>query len=148
MTKATFHAALLAAVTAAASASAFADNDVRRYCSDTLVRGTYAIQLQGNQTMPDGSVQNIIGVVVRVYDGEGGVQQWDNVKNSVTGYVPNRYGTGTYKVNDDCTLDVTFHPVPTVTLQERGVIVDNGRELRTVTVFPTGLFVTSVAQRI
>ena len=131
-----------------ASVPAVAENAKQRFCGDSLVRGTYAGQMQGTQTMPDGTVQNIIGVVIRVYDGEGGIVQWDNVKNSVNGYTPNRYGSGTYHVNDDCTVDTAFHPVPTVTIQERAVIVDDGRELRSITVLPIGLFVTSIQQRI
>ncbi|MEO8506328.1 MAG: hypothetical protein ABI593_01705 [Betaproteobacteria bacterium] len=148
MTRSTKWGWIIAAAAAFMSASALADNDTRRYCSDSLVRGTYAAQLQGKLTLPDGSTQEIIGVVIRVYDGNGGVMQWDNVKNSVTGYVPNRYGTGTYQVNDDCTVDIVFHPAPTATLQERAVIVDNGRELRSITVLPAGLFVTAIHQRI
>ena len=83
-----------------------------------------------------------------MYDGNGGVVQWDNVKNSATGYIPNRYGSGTYKVNDDCTVDIVSHPAPTATIQERAVIVDSGRELRSITVLPPGLFVTAIHQRI
>jgi hypothetical protein len=113
-----------------------------------MVRGTYAIQMQGTQVQPDGSIANVIGVVVRYYDGRNGVTQLDNVKNSATGYVPDRYGAGTYQVNDNCTVDITFHPAPNVTIQERAVIVDEGRELRSITVLPAGLFVTAVAQRI
>ncbi|MFO1305545.1 MAG: hypothetical protein U1F54_17595 [Burkholderiales bacterium] len=139
---------VLAASIGVASANANADVERKRFCSDSLVRGTYAGQLSGKQTLPDGSVQDIIGVVIRLYDGKGGVAQWDNVKNSGTGYTPNRFGQGTYQVNDDCTVDVVFNPAPTVTIRERAVIVDEGRELRSITVLPTGLFVTSVQQRI
>lgn len=143
-----FTCTLVLAALAAASGTASADPERKRYCSDSLVRGTYAAQLSGKQTMPDGSVQDIIGVVIRLYDGNGNVVQSDNVKNSVTGYTPNRYGEGKYQVNDDCTVDVEFHPAPSITIRERAVIVDNGRELRSITVLPTGLFVTSVQQRI
>ena len=139
---------LIATAALVASTNALADRERQRFCSDSLVRGTYGGQLQGTQTLPNGSVQNIIGVVVRVYDGDGGVTQWDNVKNSANGYVPNRYGSGTYIVNDDCTVDIVFNPAPGFTIQERAVVVDNGRELRSITVLPTGLFVTSVQQRI
>ena len=139
---------LIAAALVASTAANAGSPEPKRYCSDSLVRGTYAVQLQGKNLLPDGSVQEIIGVVVRLYDGNGGVVQWDNVKNSVTGYMPNRFGSGTYQVNDDCTVDVEFHPAPTVTIRERLVIVDNGRELRSITVLPAGLFVTAVHQRI
>jgi hypothetical protein len=139
---------LIATAASIASTSAFADRERQRFCSDSLVRGTYGGQIQGTQTLPNGSVQNIIGVVVRVYDGEGNVTQWDNVKNSANGYVPNRFGMGTYKVNDDCTVDIVFNPAPGFTIQERAVVVENGRELRSITVLPAGLFVTSVQLRI
>jgi len=139
---------LVAAVGLSASGAALADRAKQRFCSDSLVQGTYAGQIQGTQTLPDGTVQNIIGVVVRVYGGDGTVTQWDNVKNSGTGYTPNRYGAGTYKVNDDCTIDTLFQPAPGFTIQERAVIIDEGRELRSITVLPTGLFVTSTQQRI
>jgi hypothetical protein len=138
---------VLAALTTAAG-NASADPERKRYCSESLVRGTYAIQLSGKQTLPDGSVQELIGVVIRLYDGNGHVYQWDSIKNSVTGYTPNRYGQGSYHVNDDCTVDIEFNPAPTVTIRERSVIVDEGRELRSITVFPAGLFVTSIQQRI
>jgi hypothetical protein len=139
---------LVLATVAAASGNASADPERKRYCSESLVRGTYAIHLSGKQTLPDGSVQEIIGVVIRLYDGDGHVIQWDSIKNSVTGYTPNRYGQGTYRVNDDCTVDIEFNPAPTVTIRERSVIVDEGREMRAITVFPAGLFVTSIQQRI
>jgi len=137
-----------AVLAAALSTNASADVERKRNCSESLVRGTYAGQLSGKQTLPDGTVQDIIGVVIRLYDGNGGVVQSDNVKNSQTGYTPDRFGLGTYRVNDDCTVDIEFHPVPTVTIRERAVIVDEGRELRSITVLPVGLFVTSVQQRI
>jgi hypothetical protein len=140
--------ALLAIIVSGVWSSAFADGARQRACSDSLVSGTYAGQLEGTQTLPDGTVAKVIGVVIRVYGGDGTVTQWDNVKNSATGYTPNRYGEGTYKVNDDCTVDTQFHPAPGVTIQERAVIVDDGRELRSITVLPAGLFVTSVQQRV
>ena len=86
----------------------------------------------------------VIGVVVRHYDGRGGVTQVDNVKGAISGYVPDRFGTGTYQVNDDCTVVVNFQPAPGVLIEERLVIVDKGRELRSFTVLPTTLMVTSV----
>ena len=147
--KKTVASAFLAGVVAVGvSTTAVSGNERQTFCSDSLVRGTYAVQLQGTQAQPDGSTANIIGVVIRLYDGEGTVTQWDNVKNSATGYTPNRYGNGTYHVNDDCTVDIEFHPAPGFVIKERAVIVDGGRELRSITVLPAGLFVTSTAQRV
>jgi len=119
-----------------------------RACSDSLVKGTYGIQLQGTRPAPDGVTETVIGVVVRNYDGMGGVTQIDNVKGSVTGIVPNRFGTGTYHVNDDCTVVLKFQPGPGILIQERAVIVDNGNELRSITVVPAGVMVTAVHRKI
>lgn len=128
--------------------AASAADEYRSICINNMVRGTYTGQIQGTQTMPDGTVQNIIGVVVRFYDGSGNVTQHDSVKNSTTGYAADRYGSGIYRVNQDCTYDVEFHPAPNINILERGVIMDEGYELRSITVVPTGLFVTSTAKRV
>jgi len=119
----------------------------RASCGANMVRGTYGIQLSGHRPAPGGT-ETVIGIVVRHYDGEGGIQQWDNVKGEITGYVPSRFGTGTYKVNDDCTVDMEFHPGPGITIVERGVIVDGGNEIRTITVVPAGVMVTATHIRI
>ena len=95
-----------------------------------------------------GGTETVIGVVIRQYDGLGSIEQWDNVKGEVTGYVPGRYGAGTYRVNPDCTVDMEFHPAPNVTIVERGVIVDGGYEIRTITASPPSTMVTAVHKRI
>jgi hypothetical protein len=131
------HGFILAAVAAGASASALAAGEPRRSCSDSLVRGTYCIQMQGTRpSSPGGPIETVIGVVVRNYDGHGGIVQTDNIKGSISGYVPDRYGAGTCRVNDDCTIDMEFHPGPGVTLREKAVIVDHGNELRAITILP------------
>ena len=139
---------ILGALALAFCAAAAAGNPApRTWCDNQAVKGTYGIQLSGHRAAPGGT-ETVIGVVVRQYDGLGGVQQWDNVKGEVTGYVPGRYGTGTYRINDDCTIDIEFHPAPGVTLMERGVIVDGGDEIRTITVVPAGTMVTATHRRI
>jgi hypothetical protein len=131
--------AALALVTFTIAGAALAANPApRTWCETKMVAG----RLRTVVRVPD------IGVVVRQYDGLGGIEQWDNVKGEVTGYTPGRYGRGTYRVNDDCTVDIEFHPAPNVTLQERGVVVDNGNEIRTITVLPAGTMVTATHQRI
>ena len=131
-----------------ASASALAGGEPVRACSDSLVKGTYGIQMQGTRPAPGGVTETVIGVVVRNYDGMGGVTQIDNLKGSVTGIVPDRFGTGTYHVRDDCTVVIDFQPAPGLLLQEKAVIVDNGKELRTITVLPAGVMVTAVHRKI
>ena len=48
----------------------------------------------------------VIGVVIRQYDGHRVVTQVANVKGAISGHVPDRVGSGTYHVNDDCSVAV------------------------------------------
>ena len=159
MKTSTMQRMIIAAFTVGASASAIADPEPKS-CSESLVHGTYGIQMQGTNLAPEvicehalveapgGAPQNVIGVVVRYYDGHGGITQFDNIKGSITGLVPNRFGTGTYQVNEDCTVDMLFQPAPGVLIQEKAVIVDNGQELRSITVLPVTTMVTAVHRKI
>lgn len=130
----------------AAQNPAFAHDPKGKKCSNATLRGSYGIQMQGTRPAPGGT-ETVIGVVVRHYDGEGGVTQVDNIKGSITGIVPDRPGSGTYQVYEDCSAVVDFQPAPGVLIQERLVIVDNGHELRSIAVFPAPLMVTNVQIR-
>jgi hypothetical protein len=66
----------------------------------------------------------VIGVAVRTYDGAGSFTQIDNLKGAVTGIVPDRPGSGTYQVNEDCTAIAVLQPVPESRSKERIVIVE------------------------
>ena len=70
------------------------------------------------------------------------------MKGSVTGWTPNRRGSGTYEVNADCTGVVRFSPAPGIDIEARIVIVDDGREIRGINVLPEANFVTEVEKRI
>ena len=117
-------------------------------CSEATVRGDYGIQIQGTRPAPGWVIESVIGIVLRNYDGHGSFSQVSNVKGSVTGTVPDSQGVGTYEVNADCTGVVRFQPAPGVLLEERLVIVDNGREIRTAVMVPTPVMITGVHQRI
>ena len=94
-------------------------------------------------------IQTVIGVVTRTYDGMGNFTQIDNIHGSVTGWVPNRPGSGTYQVNPDCTFATQFVPGPGApVIEERGVIVEHGKELYTVTVAPMPSMVSTHSERI
>jgi hypothetical protein len=119
-----------------------------KQCSEATVRGDYGIQIQGTRPAPGGVIESVIGIVLRNYDGRGSFSQVSNVKGSVTGTVPDSQGFGTYEVNADCTGVVRFHAAPGVVIEERLVIVDNGREIRTAVMVPTAVMITGVHQRI
>src|SRR6201993_3068613 len=108
-------------------------------CTDATIRGTYGIQMQGTGPVPPpvGGTQTLIGVVRRTYDGMGTFTQIDNIHGSVTGWVPDRQGSGTYQVNPDCTAATQFVPGPGApVIEERLVIIDGGSELYSATVSP------------
>jgi hypothetical protein len=121
-------------------------------CADGTIRGTYGIHMQGTGPVPPplgGGIQSLVGVVTRTYDGMGNFTQIDNIHGSVTGWVPNRPGSGTYQVNPDCTFATQFVPGPGApVIQERGVIVEHGKELNTATVTPIELMVSAHSERI
>ena len=121
-------------------------------CTDATIRGTYGIHMQGTGPVPPplgGGIQSLVGVVTRTYDGMGNFTQIDNIHGSVTGWVPNRPGSGTYQVNPDCTFATQFVPGPGAPMiEERGVIVELGNELHTATVTSMATMVSAHSQRI
>lgn len=126
-------------------------NDERglsKQCSAATVRGDYGIQIQGTRPAPGGLTEAVIGIVLRTYDGEGNFSQVSNLKGSITGTNPDSQSFGTYEVNDDCTGIIRAQPLPGVVIEERMVIVDNGREIRAAVMAPTAVVITSVHQRI
>jgi hypothetical protein len=119
-------------------------------CTDATIRGTYGIQMNGTRPVPPpvGGSQTLIGVVKRTFDGMGNFTQIDNVHHSVTGWTPDREGSGTYQVNPDCTFATQFVPGPGApVIEERGVIVDGGSEYYSVTVSPLSVMISTVAKR-
>jgi hypothetical protein len=126
-------------------------NDERgrgRGCSEATIRGDYGIQIQGTRPAPGGQTESVIGVVLRTYDGRGSFSQVSNVKGSITGTVPDAQGFGTYEVNRDCAGRIQFFAAPGVVVEERLVIVDDGREIRTAVMAPAPVMITGVHQRI
>jgi hypothetical protein len=119
-------------------------------CTNGTLRGTYGYHMQGTAPVPPpvGGTQTVIGVVKVTYDGMGNFTQIDNIHGSVTGWVPDRPGSGTYQVNPDCTASTQFSPAPNVFIEQRMVIVDGGNELYTITTSPLSSMVTALAKRV
>lgn len=129
------------------------ENQFTRGCSEATLRGSYGIQIQGTRLapppVPAGTIESVIGVIVREYDGRGNFTQVNNEKGSVSGLGPvDREGFGTYQVNEDCSgshvLQIPGVPVP---VTDRFVIVDYGREVRHFVVSPAPVMVTGVSQK-
>ena len=117
-------------------------------CSEATVRGDYGIQIQGTRPAPGGLTEAVIGIVLRTYDGEGNFSQVSNLKGSITGTNPDAESIGTYDVNPDCTGIIRFQAPSGALIEERLVVVDNGREIRAAVMAPTAVVITSVHQRI
>ena len=147
--------AVLAATRGSRAGGHLSDDDrPRRVCSVATLRGAYGIQIQGTRPAPSpappGSIESVIGVIIRHYDGEGQFTQVNNEKGSISGNGPvDRESSGTYQVNEDCTgsheLRIPGVPNP---VTDRFVIVDRGREVRHFVVNPAPVMVTGVSQKI
>jgi hypothetical protein len=119
------------------------------HCSNATIKGGYGYQISGTRPSgPNGPIENAIGVLVRVFDGAGNFTQIDNVKGAISGWVPDRPGSGTYTINDDCSGIMTLHntgiPFPIV---ERVVVVNAGAEIRSAVMEPAAVMVTATARR-
>jgi hypothetical protein len=120
-----------------------------RRCSEATLRGAYGIQMQGTRPSgPGGPIETVIGVVIRHYDGQGQFTQVDNVKGSISGWVPDREGFGKYEVNADCTGVTNFQPGPGITIEERFLIVKGGREVLSMVSSPPPVMITTVQKKI
>ena len=119
-----------------------------KQCSEATVRGDYGIQIQGTRPAPGGLIESVIGIVLRNYDGHGNFDQVSNLKGSISGTNPDAQSFGTYEVNHDCTGIIRFQAPSGALVEERLVVVDNGREIRAAVMSPTPVVITSVHQRI
>ncbi len=146
---AVFHVFALMTFTAAMCAQ----TPVAPTCSDATLNGAYGVNISGTRPAPSvlpnsvflpGYIEQAIGVVIQIFDGQGSFSQTDNVKGSVSGIIPNRPGSGTYSVNSDCTGTYTVNnkgvPFPIVTQM---VIVDGGAEFRGIVVSPQPVMITA-----
>ena len=130
------------------------DERSRRGCGEATLRGTYGIQIQGTRPAPPpaapGTIESVIGVITRHYDGKGNFTQVGNDKGSISGLGPvDREGFGTYQVNEDCSgAHELHHAGSPVTVLDRFVIVDGGREVRNFVVSPALVMVTGVSRKI
>jgi hypothetical protein len=86
---------------------------------------------------------------VLTFDGNGAFTQTTNEKGALSGIVvPDRAGSGTYKVNSDCsgTSTLNIPGLPFSVLYDF-VIVDHGREFHAIVVSPQLVMISSVGHR-
>jgi len=124
-----------------ASAASAQNGPFEMVCTEATLQGPYGFTITGmrpSAPTPGAPVEMIVGVALTTFDGNGNFTQTDNIHGSITGLAaPNRKGTGTYTINQDCTGTMILNNpgVPTLTLSI--VVVDDGNEVRTAVVDPT-----------
>ena len=123
-------------------------------CNNQTLQGTYGLQISGTRPAPSilpsfgfylaGAVEQVVGVVIQNFDGNGNFTQIDNVKGSLSGITFDRPAAGTYVVNADCTGIFTLNnpgvPFPII---NRFVILEGGKEFLSVVVSPQVVMVTA-----
>lgn len=125
-------------------------------CSNATLKGDYGVQIAGTRPAPSvlsgiqatpGTIEQVAGVVVQIFDGAGGFTQTDNVKGSLSGIALDRPGAGTYSVNPDCSGTFTVNNPGAPPIVNRFVIVDNGQAFTTVVVSPQAVMVTAIGKK-
>ena len=115
-------------------------------CTDSTIRVTYAFTIHGQIFTPNGPVL-VDGIAKTTFDGEGNLTQVDAVaQNGLIGQVW-RPGTGSYKINADCTGTMTIVNPDQPTLHLAILVSRAGEQIHTV-VTDTGVAVTSDAERV
>jgi hypothetical protein len=128
-------------------------------CSNQTLHGVYGISISGTRPAPPpasgvpnyvpGTIEQVIGVDTRTFDGAGNFTQISNDKGSLSGIAPNRAGQGTYSVNPDCsgttTLNIPGVPFPVVI---DIVIVSHGREFRGIVASPQPVMISSSGRKV
>ena len=99
---------------------------------------------------PPAPLEQMIGVSLAHFDGEGHRVGFDNVHGSVSGLTPDQPVTGTYTVNEDCSGTMILQPsaLGAPSLELRFVILDNGKEVRMAMMSPATVMVTATGRKI
>jgi hypothetical protein len=129
-------------------------------CSNETLDGVYGISISGTRPAPPpaggtpnyvpGTIEQVIGVDTRTFDGHGNFTQVSNEKGSLSGIAaPNSVIHGTYIVNPDRSGTTTLHipgvPFPVVI---DIVVVNHGNEFRGIVASPQPVMVSSNGRRV
>lgn len=105
-------------------------------CTDRTIRGDYGFSIDGTVLAGTPNAFLLRGVAMTRFDGEGNLSQVDfTTRNGMPMGADWRPATGTYAINPDCTGTAEIVPADgSPSLRLRLVVVDHGREIRTVVV--------------
>ncbi|MBV8068809.1 MAG: hypothetical protein JO270_02815 [Acidobacteriaceae bacterium] len=135
------------------TATIYADDaNVHQSCSLATLRGEYGFSIAGSRPSgPHGPIEQILGVALTTFNGDGTLAQVDNIHGSISGYpasAENRPGKGTYMLGEDCNGTMTLENEGSPKLSLRIVVVNDGHEVRAVVVEPAVAMVTSNGVRV
>lgn len=142
------------AITASTSALA------HEVCRNEMLRGTYALDISGTRPAPPppsgspsyvpGTIETLIGVGVRTFDGQGTFTQVTNEKGSLSGLLfPDRALQGTYSVNPDCTGSLSlFVPGLPFPIVYDFVLSHEGRKFNSIVATPAAVMAVTSGVRI
>lgn len=105
-------------------------------CTDRTVRGDYGFSIDGTILAGTPNAFLLRGVAMTHFDGDGGLTQVDfTTRNGAPTTADWRGATGSYAINPDCTGTAEIVPSDgSPALRLRLVVVDHGREIRTIVV--------------
>lgn len=105
-------------------------------CGLHTLRGDYGLVGSGVRGLGPAGSESFATVSMVTYDGQGGFTAIGTSHGQVTGVRSGAPVTGNYFVNADCSGGQTTIIPGVPPLEDTFVIVDNGREVRTVVVAP------------
>jgi hypothetical protein len=105
-------------------------------CSNRTLRGDYGFSIDGTVLAGTPNAFLLRGVAMTRFDGEGNLSQVDFATRNGVPLAPDwRTATGAYEINADCTGTAQIIPADgSPSLNLRLVVVDRGREVRTIVV--------------
>jgi hypothetical protein len=127
-------------------------------CSNETLAGTYGLSISGTRPAPPtpggtyvpGTIEQLIGVGTRTFDGAGNFTQITNEKGSLSGIpFPNRPVQGSYSVNPDCsgTLTLNIPGLPFSVVYDI-VVVNHGREFQSIVASPQAVMVATTGRKV
>lgn len=133
-------------------AASWQDGDDVFTCSNQTLEGAYGLSISGTRPVPNapGTIEQLIGVGTRTFDGGGNFTQVTNEKGSVTGIpFPDRHLSGTYSVNSDCSGTLTLNiPGLPFSIVYDIVVVNHGRAFDSIVASPQPVMVSTTGRRV